>query len=233
MSNSESIQNFIQRLASRYQRNSVIRALVQLIPAGIGSAADVAIATRISNIREQRARAFFDELASQDIALTDKQIESDDFLHAYFSTTRAALNTRRQEKIRLFARLFGNYARRTSFVPTDAYEELLTVLDDLGYREFQVLLILRRFEASVSLSEEQNALQRVSTFWDAFIEAVEAETGVPRTETPGFLARLNRTGLYQTFVGTYVGYTGDKGCLTPNFATFLKALGIAGDDVNQ
>ena len=96
----------VERLATRYEHNPIIRALVQLIPFGFGSAADVALVTTIENIREERAHTFFDELASQDLILTEEQIENEDFLHSYFATTRAALNTRRREKIRLFARRF-------------------------------------------------------------------------------------------------------------------------------
>ncbi len=224
------MSHFAERLAHRYQRNSVIRALVQLIPAGIGSATDVAITTRIDNIREKRARAFFDTLEQQDIALTPDIVENEDFLHAYFATTRAALNTHRREKIQLFGRLFANYSRGESAESADAYEETLRILDDLSYREFQVLLILKRFEDEAPEEEGLNALQKATRFWDSFVEAVVAEVGIHHEEVMGFLVRLNRTGLYETITGSYIGYLGDKGRLTANFRTFLQALDAESED---
>lgn len=213
----------IEQLANRYGHSPVIRALVQLIPF-VGSAADAALVTILNNIREERARTFFDELASQDLALTEEQIKSEDFLHAYFATARAALNTRRREKISLFARLFLNYSQGKSFDTVDAYEEALDVLDDLSLQEFKVLLVLDRFEKEHPIQEGHNDLQRAATFWDSFLKAIEAEVGIPASEIPSVLARLNRTGLYLTIIGTYIGYTGDKGFLTPKFAKFLRAL---------
>lgn len=215
-----------ERLAARYEKNPIIRALVQLIPWGVGSAADVAITTVLARIREERAREFFDQLASGELELTQEQIATEDFLHAYFATARAALNTRRREKIRLFAQLFANYAGKGLVGDSDVYEEYLSILDDLSYREFQILLILKRHQDCTPRQPQQNDLQWSSTFWDAFLDSVVSEVGIPRQEIPGILARLNRTGLYKTIVGTFLGYGGDQGLLTPNFDRFLHALGL-------
>ena len=59
----------------------MIRSLVQLIPFGVGSAVDTGIAVRLSNIREERLRSFFDELAEGDVDLPEELLESDDFIH--------------------------------------------------------------------------------------------------------------------------------------------------------
>ncbi len=222
----------ITDLAIRYEHNPVIRTLIQLVPFGIGSAVDTAIATTIDKIREKRARAFFDELDKHDLVLTEEQINTEDFLHAYFATMKMALNTRRQKKIRLFTRLFANYIQERSFDNVDDYEDMLTVLDDLSYREFQILLILNRFEKRYLPQKDQNPAQWIGQFWDEFLSSVESEIGIPIDQIPGILARLNRTGLYKTITGTYFDYSGDQGHLTPNFATFLDALGITGSDVS-
>ena len=95
----------LMRIAGAYEDNAVVRALVQLItehvPLGIGSALDAAITKRVENLREE----FFDELASGEVELTEEVIAQDDFLHAYFSTVRAAMAAHQTEKIRLFARM--------------------------------------------------------------------------------------------------------------------------------
>jgi hypothetical protein len=191
---------------------------------------DTALAVSVERLKQERARAFFDELATKDIDITEEQIQSEDFLHAYFATARAAFNTRRREKIRLFARLFANYAKSGNFDTADAYEEMLAVLDDLGCREFQVLLILHRFETNTPLKEGLNPkvtrVQHASQFWDDFVKAVESEVEIPSLEIPGFLARLTRTGLYQMILENVAGYNSDKGCLTLNFTSFLHALDL-------
>ena len=46
----------IEQLVNRYEKKPIIKGLVQLIPCGIGSAADVALVTMVEKIREDRAR---------------------------------------------------------------------------------------------------------------------------------------------------------------------------------
>ena len=112
----------IEKLLQRYERNPIIKGLIQLIPYSIGGAIDATLAATLLNIREKRLRIFFDELGSGRIELTQNLIASEDFLHCYFATVKAALNSRREEKIRMFARLLKSYTLPNSFSGTDEYE---------------------------------------------------------------------------------------------------------------
>lgn len=88
----------LQSLLEKYKSNRVIRGLIQLVPLGIGGAIDVILTVTLEKIREERAAAFFDELALGDVVVDEKLLESEDFLHAFYATTRYALNSRRREK---------------------------------------------------------------------------------------------------------------------------------------
>ena len=213
-------------LVKAYDKRPFIRALVQLIPYGLGSAADTYLATKITNMRQDRARAFYDELSKSNTVLSEDEIASDHFLHAYFSTMRAILNTRRKEKIQLLAQLFIRFCQDKDFERLDAYEENLSILDDLSYREFEILLILYRLEATTFKPGERRTLAKSKKLWPDFIAAIKDKVGIQDDDIPGTLARLNRTGLYQTYIGGYIDYTGDVGYLTPNFYTFLTALNM-------
>ncbi len=95
----------LQPVLEKYENNRVIRGLIQLVPFGIGGAIDVVLTKTLENIQEERASAFFDELAKDDAVVDESLLESEDFLHAYFVTAKYALNSRRREKIKMFARL--------------------------------------------------------------------------------------------------------------------------------
>ena len=215
----------IYKLAESYKRSPVIRSLVQLILGNIGSAFDVGLTTFIENIREDRVRTFFDELSKRDFPLTEDEIQSEDFLHAYFATCKAALNTRRREKIRLFARLLHNYAFKSTAV--EEFEEHLTILDDLSYREFQVFLILKRYEEANPRRKFKNAHTRADLFWEDFQSECETKLAIPTNELNGVLTRLSRTGLYETITFTS---TGNRGRLTRNFYRFIEQLKAANNE---
>jgi hypothetical protein len=214
----------IERLDNRYQKNPVIRALIQLIPFGVGSAADVALTTILENIREERAREFFDELAEGAVPLTREIIESEDFLHAYFSAARAALNTRRREKIRYFARLLTSSITSSEISTIDEYEEYLSILDELSFRELGILVVLARYEKENFLQDDTDPIQRPNRFWDQFSSEVCTRFSITLEEFSSVLTRLNRTGLYRTIVGMYPGYTGRMGKLTPLYTKLEKLI---------
>jgi len=214
----------IEQLANRYQTNPVIRGLIQLVPWGIGSAADVALVTILENIRNDRAREFFDELGKGTVQLTPEIIESEDFLHRYFSTVRAALNSRRREKIRYFARLLTSSITSSEISTIDEYEEYLSILDELSFRELGLLVVLSRYEKENFLQDDTDPIQRPNRFWDQFSSEVCSRFSISNGELNGILARLNRTGLYRTIVGMYPGYTGGRGELTPLYAKLEKMI---------
>lgn len=203
-------------LLARYEGNRVIRALVQLIPFGIGGALDVVVTKTISNIRDERSRIFFDELANTSKPLEPAILESEDFLHCYFSTAKYALNSRRREKIEMFARLLKSSLSDSGPRDIDEYEEFLEILDDLGIRELRALVILDTF-SDRPRTAEHNDLQWTETFWDEFRERVVQELSIPEVEVSDFMNRISRTACYEMFIGSYLGYVGGKGKLTPTY----------------
>lgn len=146
--------NNLPTILERYKHDKTIRALIQLIPFGIGSGIDVVAMQKLEEIQSDRARAFFDELATSDSALNESVLESEDFLHAYFCTAKYALNTRRREKIRMFAKLLKQAINTETFADIDEYEDYLDVLDELNFREIIALILLDHISSKKPLRRE-------------------------------------------------------------------------------
>jgi len=218
---------FADRLVRRYQGQPLLRALAQLIPLGIGSALDTALATHYSNIQQSRLQSLFDELGRGNIALTPALIESEDFLHCYFAALRATVNTRRREKIHLFARLLAGAAKYDDIASVDAFEEYLALLEDLSYRELILLSILDRLQASHPHLPEENDLQRTLRFWGEF-ETAAADAGIRLGDLDAMMLRLARTGCFETYQGRYYSDTGGKGKLTSMYFNLKQAVGMLG-----
>ena len=200
-------------LAERYERHPVVRSLVRLIP--YASAAEAAVLTVVANIRRDRARAFFDELASTNAIDNPGLLKSEDFVHCFFSTAKFALNTRRREKIRMFARLLKRSALSDGGLSdVDEYEDLLGILEELSYREIRALDILDSFYETHAV-DGQNEMEQIMGFWDAFCRRLSAELQIPHDEVPDFMSRIGRTGCLQEHVG-WDATTG-MGKLTPTY----------------
>ncbi len=203
-----------------------MRALVPLIFTPFAAGLDAALLQKLQNIREERVRAFFDGLAEGKIELTEDLIKNEDFLHCFFITAKAALNTRRREKIKMFARLLKTAVVEDTFSNIDEYEEYLSILDELNYQEFSMLLLLDKYESKYPRKDTENELQRAWRFWPDFINELEKELKFPKEEINDRLARLNRTGCYETFVGGYANYSGGVGKLTSTYFRLKKLISV-------
>lgn len=206
-------ENTLEKILQYYD-NRIIRALIQFIPLGIGSALDVVLIKTLENIREDRARAFFDELSNGNVLIDESLLQSEDFLHSYFATSKMALNSRRREKIQMFARLLKSSIIGEGPQEIDEYEDFLGILDELSYRELRALAIMDEF-SSMPRTAEQNDLAWTNTFWDEFVNRLGVELKTPPEEVSDFMNRISRTGCYEMFTGSYYNYTGGKGKLTP------------------
>ncbi len=211
----------LERLFEKYEGNRVIRGLIQLVPFGIGGALDVVLTKTLDNIREERAVAFFDELAKGDVVVDERLLESEDFLHAYFATTRYALNSRKREKITMFARLLKSSLTENDIANIDEYEDFLKILDELSYRELLALKIFDEYSSTPRTEEQKNDLQWTNQFWDEFEQRLAKELNIPTNQVIDFMNRIARTGCYEIFTG-YFGGTDGKGKLTPTYHHLKK-----------
>jgi hypothetical protein len=184
--------------AGWYLKNPVVRALAQLVPGGVGGAIDAYVAGRYDRMLEDRRRAFFESLDEGAQQLTPEVLESDDFLHRFDITLRAVHRTHRQEKIRLFARLFKSSMVDAAGVTVDEYEELLRILDELSIKDLKVLAALEEYEKR---HYREGRFATEDSFEGVFQRIAAEALGLPPDELSddelrGVVVRLNRTGCY-------------------------------------
>jgi hypothetical protein len=229
-----------ERYLERYAGTPVVRAIAQAVavpvgpvPLPVGAFVDNFLLRRRDQLAQQRMREFLEELSKQSTTITPDRLEREDGLvHAIVVTVQAVARARRTEKIHMFAHMLANYDRVVAMGTEDDYEEMLRLLDDLSVREYQILLLLRDFEERAkeeplaeadAIDPEDAMFLRASEFWGDFRIAVE-RTGVPRHQVRGMLARLRRTGMYDSFMVERFGNDGEKGRTTPLFDRFLAAV---------
>jgi hypothetical protein len=155
-------------------------------------------------------------------------VKTREFAEAFGATARRVLDTEREEKIRLFAKLFASYVRQGEFGPAsfDAFDEELSIVEEISYREFRLLLILHKYEMQRPLMPNENQVMRTAEYWPAFLVEAASELAVHEDALDAMLQRLVRTGMYQIITGTYFDYLGNRGYLTPLFDGLLRRLTV-------
>lgn len=223
-----------EQLAKRYENTRGVRALVQLIPS-VGGAIDMLVMDNLERIKAERAKTFFDELAKGDVLLTPELIQSEDFLHAYFTTARAAFNTKRREKICWFARLLLTTLDSNSLLELDdEYEEFLKVLDELSHKEVGILTTLLKYESQIQKSTNETELQWSMRFWTQFEDEVVTKLHIPPNELDFALTRASRTATFVTYRAFGPLHTGDLrgiGRLTPVFRRLAQYIQVKAEEL--
>jgi len=208
-----------------YLKNPVLRSLIECTIPIAGPVFDKSLCLLMENIKAKRRVYFFDELAKGRIQLTEDSIKSEVFLHCFFSTIDAVDRTNRKEKIALFGKLLKSSLEYKDIVRSiDDYEEILSILDEMSYREILLLVKLYSYESNHIYDKDINELQNVLGYWDSFISCVSTEFNISKDDINAMLIRLNRTGCYETITGTYLNYKGGVGKLTSLFNRIIKLI---------
>jgi hypothetical protein len=228
---SEKSDSLIDKIVEGSQRSPLLQLLVATHPPLLVVQAGALAA--YNWVRARRLYVLGDEIISLGLNPPEEQIKSIEFSEAFGAAATRVLDTQREEKIRLFARLFTSYVRQGVFTPEgfDVYEEDLNVLDELGYREYQLLVLLRAYEARHPLKDQESPVQRTSKYWTEFQLEATTKLSIPTNEFNAVLQRLTRTGLYEIISGTYWDYVGNRGVLSPRFEVFLGRIGLRDNEI--
>lgn len=186
-----------------------------------------ALGTGVYEIWKRRADIFVRELVALNIDPSEERLRQREYLEGLIATARRVQDTVNETKIRAFAEMFSTYYEGGHFQSIDQFEEYLSILDELSVREFQVLVILHKYELANPL-EGRNPLQRAVAVWGSFQAEVKEVVGIEPEQLSAILTRIQRTGLYETITGGFFDYAGGKGALTPLFLDFISTLKIVG-----
>lgn len=170
--------------------------MLKLLP--YGDLVDGTLASFYTREKERRLKVFFDELDKGTISLTEEDIQKDDFLHKYFITVKAAVETKRDEKIQYFARLLMNGNSALINDKTDNYEDFLKVLDELTNQEIFILLFVRKFTSEFDKGPGLSNMAVYRPMKAALATALD----VSEDEVRSYFVRLERTGLVHHYQGS-------------------------------
>lgn len=184
-------------LVKRYEKNEIIRPLIQLVPFGVGGAFDTAMGIKWQKMQMSKIDVLFDEMVKNKGTITSELIQSEDYIHCFMKVVQLATGTRRHEKIRMFARLLNSVVTGAGGYETvDEFEEYLSLLEELSYREMEILLFIEEFQKT-------NGIEWVGDMedkWKQFTTDIAKDLNLSLAELDMVLMRLNRIGCSETFL---------------------------------
>lgn len=179
------IEKRIEKISQAYSQNLVARAFVNAIPY-IGSSLDLVFSEKWNKISNIRTQMFFDfikdELEKIDEAKINQSfIESDDFADLTVKCLELSSRSRKQEKIKMIAKILTN-AIITGKFDIEEFEEIKYIIDQISLREITFLSHLETLEDElknnyIQMLERSNKrgiingvnAPKFSSFYDAFL----------------------------------------------------------------
>ncbi|MEM7340268.1 MAG: hypothetical protein AAF467_16545 [Actinomycetota bacterium] len=212
--------NLIDSLIVRYEKSPAIKPLVQLLPMNLGAVIDSMLGQRYQQIVEERLQALLDEMEANMGLVEIESDYSDDYIHCFMKVVQISAGTRRHEKIRMFARLLDSVTFGTGGYQTvDEFEEYLALLDELSFRELELLMALETFQQANGITWGRAFEQA----WAEFSGEMSDVLNLSLAELDMVLMRLNRTGCAETF-GDKQGTNGVRYCATTPMFSKLRSL---------
>lgn len=191
----EKQNTYLTALYKSYESSPALKSLIQLVNYSglpIGPMIDSALGAYVNRIKAERLRIFFDELYRGDIVLTEEEIESNDFLHAYFETAEYVLRTKSDEKIKRFAKILKKVY--SGDLKIEDFEYYTSLFNELTDKEFAILAIKYEYEQdNKNKTVDLINLQVTHKYWESFKKDVVSKLEIKESEVNLFLIRLQRT----------------------------------------
>lgn len=149
----------------------------------------------IDGYKKRRRNAILSAIENGKLTIDSHQLQSDEFISAYLATEHALMKASSQNKFNFLLNLFiqGSNSGRVNKEP-DAYQEALSIVDELSERELTILYHLYNYERDHGVMDGQ--LSRPSGHQ---VKYLIEHTGLERELVVALLVRLRRTGLIITY----------------------------------
>lgn len=208
-----------------YSKNPTVRGIVEVakaipIAGGLVSIFDATAVAAVERYREAQLAIFLDELSNNGLDPNAPIPEGKQFdiIRAVLITSEAVVRSHREEKARAFARLLTAGIQEPARISlSEEYEDYLRILDDISWREMQMMALLAEFELPFRNVDGTLDAQDIRNYWAEFLLALSVRINIPAAESSGLITRLSRTGLYEVRIVTLVGETLILGALTGTY----------------
>lgn len=188
------IDPFIEKIQLAYENDNTVKALIKFTP--LTDYFHSLISDRVKEIRFERTRQFFSELGDGKVEIDEGTIESEDFTYAFFQCYKYAINSRRAEKVHLFARLLKAGIKNGLEDNYDEFEEYSKNLDQLSYREITVLHIVSETHEKFQPPPHDTSdyIDWLNHYQDELINEIASRCNIRSELIPSTIESISKTG---------------------------------------
>jgi len=142
--------------------------------------------------KQRKRKQLIEAMSQAEINLDAPELQNEEFIGCFLATEDAVAKCTSKTKFNALVAMFVNGVKTGKIVrDTDRYQEMLSIVSELSFREIQVIYHLYQFdmEYEISSEEKSEAIAKKQLAYVAEQFSVDIET------VKAWVIRLKRTGL--------------------------------------
>lgn len=207
--------------------NPVVKATILSVLTSIpiiGELIDGTIDAVLTNFQQKKREELVSIIISNRENVTSEMVNDIGFIVNFAKTLEAVNRLSSNDKVKYFANLLINGYFIDDKIGNDEFEEYLSFLNELSYRQINMLVLLYDFENKHLNLDSDNKLASTNSYWHLFIGKMENDFLLDKQETEDILTNISKTGMCREINGAFVGYTGGVFYTTKTFRKFIKMI---------
>ena len=223
------VSEAIQKVKNNYLVKNTIGELVRSIPV-LGAMLDDSIDATLTEFQEAKREELLNIISNDVGNITIDRVNNVEFIMNFVKTLEAVNRLSSNDKVKYFATLLKSGYLVDDPMSTDEFDEYLSNLSTLSYRQINLLIDLFIHEKNnVSdyvddESKKDNKLASRSGRWGDFIDMVTTKYSLTKEEVIAVFSSISKTGFCAEVVGTYLGYTGGVFYVTSSCEKFVRMI---------
>lgn len=200
----------------------MIRSMFNILPVPLNELVDASIEEIFHDFQSSKDKELC-ELIFSDESITLDDVKEVTFITDFARSLSAVRRLSSNKKVVYIANLFRNYHDTGVNEEVDEFEEFLSRLEDLSYRELKILAYLCECENKVPHIEPDKAVDQIAT-WDYFETTASKEFDLNINDIKSIMAGTVRSGFCNSFGITRPGHIKDVYYVTDYYKKFLNKI---------
>lgn len=175
--------------------DGVLLSFVKAIPI-IGDMIDSSMNSMLEDFQNKKEKEFIDTILKNGDRITTDQVNDVEFIVNYARTLEAVKRLANNDKVKYYGNLIRNGYLSETRIQNDEFEEFVTILNDMSYREIQYLVFFAECEKNSEVCLVHNG-------WSKFEVKFEQEFHLRNVY--GIFERIKRTGFINELFETEDG----------------------------
>lgn len=173
--------------------DSLLMLAIKTIPI-IGDMIDSSMNKIIEEFQNKKEQELIEVILKDNHSITSEMVNDVEFIVSYAKTREVVLRLATNDKVKYFGNLIRNGYLSGEHIDNNEFEEYLTILNTMSYREIQCLIAYKQF------CDEKDKELKIENRWHQFVKDYKMPYDLDTESMYSLFQRIKSTGfIYESY----------------------------------